>query len=379
MATDVHPDRSLYTRPAVSRYGHEQAARLDARLAELDARTTLRPIAGVEELLLTPDGVTQSGDYRYTWAGFAQVAQELAPGLSKLIPDIAGCYRRPENEPEFFDLLAAINMFNAVLSLRFELLSKKQVILNCSERLIEGVVSSTYKFLENRALYQQASEAIAAAGRDVQFYGAEVVGRRLTLWYRGRRPAFRVSVGKESHDFWIGYYFCNGEASNTSLRGTAAVFSRFGCCLEAFRDGTRINHAGRNFNRRVEQLFNRVAARELKVDSLREGVECLMQASLKISGTADAQAQQEERVVQALCRRGIGQWVAQDIVRNAIYVGKDVTAQPEHRMIAPDLHASRTTYDLFCAMLRQSRKLGLDRREKVEQVAYELLVRKLKL
>lgn len=380
MATGPVTSRQLYANPGGVAFRRGELSRLDAYLATKDANTSVLPITALEDVLLTPEGVTQADGYRYTAMGFAQIAQEVATGLSMLLSDVSGAVRRPDAEPTHYDLPAAISMFNTVLTLRFDLLQRKRIIRDDQEQLIDGIVGSNTRFMENRGFFQQAAASTQLSGIPVEFFAAKSAGRRLTLWFRSQSPVFQVFVDRTPVEFWAGYYFFNGEATGTSLRGTDAIFTPYGCALGPFPKGGRVRHYGTNFLRRAEALFNRLMERELKLDIMQDGAERLLQTSLKLVGDDEERAFQRERLIQVLCRRGIGQYVATDIVDNAMLVGSDRKPQPAHRRVDPTgIFAGRTAFDLYCSLLRRSKNLGLGRRERVEQVAYDLLLGKFKV
>lgn len=381
MAPGTSPTRSLYWRPPVRRFISGQEAALDTYLEQLDNNSSVWPVQGVEDLLLTPDGVTQSGGYRYTWAGFSQIAQELAAGLSTVIPDIAGCDRRPDvDAPELYDLTTAISLFNAVITLRFDWLRTKKIIRNNKHKLIEGLVGPLHKFLDNRSLYHQANEAIKGAPLPVRFQMALLIGRRLSLWYRTEAAVFTIRT-PAPHQFWTGYYFSNGEAAGVSLRAAEALYMRYGCALGSFRD-LAVNHRGKNFASRAGLMFDKIMEREPKIAEIHECVERLLHTSLNVVGTRDEREQRQLKLAQLFWRKGVvNQGTARDLVYNALCVGRDVADQNLQAFLDPSAKSfeHRTAYDLYCSLVRRSKELGVSRREKIEQMAYELLLGKLKV
>ncbi|HUS85380.1 MAG TPA: hypothetical protein VMX56_09555, partial [Anaerolineales bacterium] len=92
MATVLDGSRcELYQPPTVKKFTSRHADEMGRYLRELDASTTVMTFVDVAELQLDErTWRTRSGGYQYTTGGFSQVAQIAAPGLSKLLPDIAG-------------------------------------------------------------------------------------------------------------------------------------------------------------------------------------------------------------------------------------------------------------------------------------------------
>jgi hypothetical protein len=378
MAPPQDGERSLYVKPPMRRFKPGESEKLDQYLADLELRTKIRPVSAVADLAMLPDGTTAKG-YRYTSLGFNQLAYELSPGLSTIVPDLAGCKRKPEDELARFDLGAAIGVFNSVLALRFDLLKRQRMVCDGDRKLIDGLLGPKRQYLKNREMLQSANGALAGH-RDIQFFAAELIGRRLTIWYRSIEPVFTISCRGMKHPFYRGYYFCNSESSGTGLRGTDVYFGKQGCALGPFRSGTRMAHVGRNFGKRSEKLFGAVVERDPNTKKVADYLPGLALTSLNVIGTEEERAQQTTKLVHTLTRgRKISKWVAQDVVQNALTVGADDKELAPGDLLRPQPFEKRTAYDLFCALIRRSRGLGLERRENVEHVAYELMLGKLKL
>lgn len=378
MAPAVAGERSLYVKPPQRRFKPGECEKLDNYLDALEKRTRIEDITKVEELAMMPDGRTAAGN-RYTAIGFNQLAYELSPGLSTLVPDVAGCRRKPEDELELFDLGAAISVFNSVLTLRFALLKRQRIVRDDEHMLIDGLLGPKRQYLRNREMLQAANDALMGQ-REVQFFAAELVGRRLAIWYRSREPVFKISCRGMSHPYYRGYYFCNSEASGTGLRGTDVYFTKHGCAMSPFRNGTRMAHVGHNFGKRSEKLFGNVTDREPNTKKVQAYLPGLVTTSLNIVGTEEEREQQKLKLIHTLARgRKISKWVAQDVVQNALHVGADDQEMSPVDLLRAQPYEKRTAYDLFCALIRRSRALNLERRENVEHVAYELMLGKLKL
>lgn len=378
MPPPLDGERSLYVKPPMRRFKPGECSKLDKYLEDLELRTKIVPVSCVADLAMQPDGATASGN-RYTAIGFTQLAYELSPGLSTLVPDLAGCKRKPEDELERFDLGAAISVFNSVLTLRFDLLKRQRMVCDGDRKLIDGLLGPKRQYLRNREMLQSCNDALAGH-RGIEFFAAEIMGRRLTLWYRSRDPVFTISCRGMKHQFYRGYYFCNSESSGTGLRGTDVYFGKYGVALGPFRAGTRMAHVGRTFRKRSEKLFGAVVERELNTKKVGDYLPSLVLTSLNVVGTEEERAQQITKLVHTLTRgRKISKWVAQDVVQNALAMGADEQGLSPGDLLRPQPYEKRTAYDLFCALIRRSRGLGLERRENVEHVAYELMLGKLKL
>jgi hypothetical protein len=367
----------LYTEPVVRFFQHHEADAFDKALHAVDRATSVVNVSDINELLLSPTGQTLVGNRRYTAEGFMHIARTLSSGLWTLLVDISGGRRRPLVDPDSYDAVAAINIFNATLRLRFSQLDGKRLIL--TPQRIEGLGPS-YCYMDNRTLFQAAQETIELSPVPTLFLGASLIGRRMNIWYRSREPMFSVPVGGKRRHFWTGYYIANGEVTGVSLRGAEAIYNSFGNCLGSLTEqGQRVIHAGTTFTQRVERMLSRLISREPDVERLRERFVQLAATSLNLVGSEEVRQQREARILQILGRRSLPRSIAGDVLSNAICVGSDTTLRPSHVMLTAETAAARTAYDLFCGLVRVGKKVGLDRREKLEQIAYELLLGKLKL
>lgn len=369
---------AVYTQAKVQRFSARKAGELETSLKTMDAVTTLDNVDDPEELQLKDNGETKTGEFRYTRAAFNQVAQLIAPGLSKLMPDISGTVTLPDDRERLVDGAAAVNFWNDLVAARFPLFTGQRLIRNTQERTIEGIVGHKHQYLGNWDLYREVIQTLASypEHRDVNMYAASLVGRRFSVWFRNDTPMFTKTVDGEPWPFYHGYYFTNGEATGTSVRGTLAVFTRKGTCLGSYkRFGRRVTHTGKDFQSRMAQMVTGLVESEVPVDELAEGGEVLLTRSLGYDATWDDSQRKEQtkKLVHSLSLLGVPKNLAVEIVEAGLTTGRQ---QGEQHPITHDvgrLYATRTLLDLFVPLLWLARKLDLSRREKVEQAAYELL------
>lgn len=367
----------LYERPAIQQFTRKTQNQLRERLVDLDNTTTIHTIGSEEEFQLDPRGRTKVGGYRFTYLAFAQIAKLMAVGLSKLLPDISGSITLPDDREFLVDGGLAIDLWNRMVELRFSLLHNHRVIRNDRTKQIEGVIGNRHQYLENAGFYEAASEIIPKYQPDVNFHGAMIVGRRMAMWFRAKSAMFELDVDGTRWPFYHGYYFTNGEATGTAVRGALVVFSQAGLCLAPYAAyGGRMTHTGRDFYTRFGQMLMGVVNREVPVAKLHEGAKGLLSTDLGFQPTMmkPDRKQQQRRLVHALTHLGIPKNLAAEVVENALTKGRNLrkgTFFP-HQDVSR-VYSKRTLLDLLIPLLELARHVDLSRREKIEQAAFDVL------
>jgi len=374
-STGQHQD--LYVQPEVVTFSHRQAEDLSSHLRQMDTGTSVYPVSDATEFQLDEEGRTRVGGYRFTSSAFFQTAQIVAPGLSRFLPDLSGSIPLPDEYADLVDGRLAISLWNELVDLRFPRFRFHRVIRNEDGKTIEGLMGSKHQYLENLALYQYANEAMQNHQPSVRMYAAQLIGRRLALWFRNQTPMFSIQVGEEAWPVYYGYYFTNGEATGTSVRGTLAIFTRKGICLGPYkRRGGRVTHTGKDFFQRLGKMFTGVTSAEVPEEAIREGAESLLTKSLGFTVEMDRQGRRDQTkmLVHTLSHLGVPQNLAAEVVEEGLTVGRSLGQANFRPMEQVDrLYASRTTIDLFVPLLGLAKKLDLSRREKLEQAAFEIL------
>lgn len=379
--------RSIYMQPKVRKFSASNGgADLLDYLRFLDNHTSLQPINDATDLQLSSDGGTRRGDYRFTSAAFRQIAQIIAPGLSTLLPEISGTINLPESRRLMVDAGRAIQFWNDMVSLRFPLFERYRIIRNDRERTIEGLVGNKHRYLENLALYQEACDTLDNYAPGVTVYAAILVGRRFSVWFRASQPMFSKTIDGETWPFYHGFYFTNGEATGTSVRGTMAMFTPKGVCLGPYRQyGRRVTHTGRDFIRKLGASLADICQVEIPIEILNTGTDRLLSTGLGFvaDSSKESRAQRRKKLTHSLRLLGVPNNLAMEAVEMAVFAGRrhnpssDFTQGLLHQ--TRQAYASRTLLDLFIPLLWIARKVDLSRREKVEQAAFEIVTGRLLL
>jgi len=329
-------------------------------------------------LQLDLQGKTIDGGYRMTAAAFSQIAQVLAPGLSKMMPDICGTITLPPEKELLTDGTVAIEFWNWLVELRFPLVSKYLLLKNRDSKTIEGLIGKTHQYLGNFELFGITTQELADVRPDVDVYAAMLVGRKFTVWFRSRDPLTSTTVAGNAFNVYDGYYFTNGEATGTSVRGTVAAFTPVGVCLGSYRKhGGRVTHAGKNFHLRLAAMVSEVAERSVSRDDITEGLLRLQGESMGFDACNSDESRREhrKRLIRAVTLLGVGRTLARDVVDRACALGRHSAAEFQTHDLAAR-YASRKLYDLFVPLMWVARQVDSSRREKLEQAAYALLTGK---
>lgn len=373
---------SLYVRPRVIRFQQHQAIDLHEHLRTLDNSTSLRSMHSTHELQLQDDGRTQLDQYRFTGAAFRQAAQIMAPGLSKLLPDISGTKELEDDRIQLVDGNCAIRFWNELVDLRFPLFERYRIIRNDEARTIEGFVSQKHQYLENLGMYQEVVEILRCFHPHVSMYAAALIGRRFSVWFRNTYPMFAVEVDGQEWPFHSGYYFTNGEATGMSVRGTLAVYMPKGVCLAPYRKyGQRVTHIGRDFMSRLGEMFSSVIQGEVPVAKLEAGARELLTKSLgfEINWNDEQRKERAKKITHSLGLLGVQRNLAAEAVDLALSAGRYQGLDAQSWAQVHQLYAGRKSLDLLVPLLWLARKIDMNRREKLEQAAFDILTGRLLL
>jgi hypothetical protein len=373
----IYPE--LYARIDPVEYSVEAQQQLVVDLEHQARHAGLEPINSPDQILLDAQtGRTVAGKFRYTALGFSQVSSELASGLGTLVPTLWGVTRDAGTPEHFYDHNAAITVFNTVVGTRFDGLAGKNLVVHHKDKLIEGVVGPSYRTLDNASFFATVQDVMRDSQFDVVFHRAILVGRRLAVQFRSKKPLFIHTVGEKKYSVYIGYYYRNGETKGTSVRAARTLVTEHGTALWPYRPGkaTRAVHTGSNFNDRVERVMQGVLIEDMKyVLSFKQCMATLTSTALELGSTVEEREARINDLANRLMKKSLPKWATKEIVEQAVYRGHTgSTPVPDARA-----YAERTDYDIFAALLSYAPRFGVERREKVEQLAFELLRGNLKL
>lgn len=370
----------LYVSPELREFSDKK--RLDKRLREVDDKTLVRPPVSYAEVALDDTGRTLEGGYRYTVNSFDAVSRSLAPGLSTLVPNLAGENHRSRRKKEHHSFADALLVFNTVAAARFEAeLVQCQFVFNEGEKLIEGVLGPKTKYLDNSLFFQLVDETLLSTfGNEVKFYRAHLAGRRLLLRYCNEALLCNVASGNgQTHSIHRGYHFSNSESGDASVRAAPLYVdpeTGFGCLGRFAKAKTRMIHAGREFRTRLNSLLSAAVVSSGNDSDIVTGLQVLQSRGLDLP--VPAHEDFDDKLValaEAVARYGtITNSFAQKIVSHAVYTGAFPTSDSQYRALRDSQITKRTEYDVYCAVIAEATKLPIRQRESAEQAAYDYLL-----
>lgn len=326
------------------------------------------------DLRIDLDGKVFKGQYNYSVSAFIRLANKLALSLSQVVRDIAGYGKDRNDFRSAFSFDDAASIFNKVLERRFGThVAGYQIVLNTKDKLIEGVVSPAYHYVDNLTVYERAMDALDE--RRLRFGGGAMIGRRMGFRLLGKEPMYTLPLGNKSETFYSGYHVGNGEAGDSSVRAGAVLYRHTtgGMAFdEAFVRRGRVRHVGKNFERRIAELFSSAAEKVEKLAWTRAKLLELQDQPLNFGLLLADIERKTEWLVSKLYRLKVPRSSALTAVQFAYNSGASVAPSFTRRPSAVEI-ASRTAYDLADGLMSAALTLSPGDRERVEQVAFDLM------
>lgn len=347
-------------------------AKLRALLEEVDRHTLVVEPHRWQDLALSAAGEARDGGH-YTQHGLRQVCGHLAPGLFRLILELSGSQRHPDEPVEDYSLSEAITVFNSLLRRRFDsrLAGKVRLVRDARRRTIDGVVGSKFRLLPNLTFYDRAVAALGGSARTPVLLEAGLAGRRLSLRYADRKALCRAPDGAAWHG---GVWLCNSEIGSETPVCGADLLCAPDLHLFALGDlvqAGRVIHAGKDFEDRLKVLFARVLAAACPAGRVKDRFQALGELEYKLPEERDERRDLFARLSKKLARRDLPLAVAKRAVLGA-FLGADF--DPERPFLPEqDGLSDANQYDLFKALILMAQSQHPSLRERIERVAFTLL------
>lgn len=362
------------------RFSAQKGPGLEALVQELHRAaicTQRRPIAHVSQVMLGSDGRTATG-FQYSANALRQLCRLLGRGFSQTVFDLGAVV--PEDSPADdgpYDPNLMIGLVNDVIRMRFEQrLRNYELIVDTHEKRIDGLVGTRYAYVANATFYERVKAVLRSA--DVRFHEASLGGRRLIIRYRTAKPLFSVAADVEE-PFYGGFHFGNSEVGDCSVR-TAVLLIRQRADAKAvseFSGNGRLLHIrGPQFNERLGEQLTAVIARAGEPAALQPRLSMLRRRKLKLGeGGEEQQSKQAEALAKRLKQWGLHLSLAKRVVARVQALGSSFVEDARSRAERAGV-AERTEWDLFNAMTFMAKQQLPDAQERLEQLAYQLLIGK---
>lgn len=338
---------------------------LREHLERLDATTVIEPLHDVEQVLLDEEG-RLAGKWWFTPMALRQFCQAVAPGLYRLLVELIEVSPTDNSE-----MPLAIQLFNTLVRQRFPRLQQRQLLIDGTDNVIEGVLGKRYRYFPNHRFWQMITQATQAAGQ--QFSQARLEGRRLALAYRVMERQLR------SVPPWTccpGAVFGNSETGECGVYGYPAVWllspDLEGACLAS---GFHAAHTGKHFNARVRRGLRQVLRPQTALTAkVAQGIEQLQRTHLSRYASRGATAAENRRkLLRRLTACGLKRAYALHCLQSFAKFPR--ASRPRRRVIIGWRFVRQTELDLAIALLQQAETYPLDIAEQLQRAVYSLAIR----
>lgn len=376
MAPIQSPAQSVFAQIAALSFSNRQETDCLEFLQKRSAGTELVTISDEAQLRLAADGRLIETGYRFNLLGFFAVCRAISGGLSRVFGEISGLTPSRLIGAESCSVPTAVSIYNAALRVRFELLRERNLLVDHTNKSIDGFLGLNHKFLDNAVFL----ETILAAMRDqcpsAIFQRAELVGRELRVYILDSETRRTDVYANPAHTFAAGWYFCNREDSGNAVKALPCLFTKFGVAISESVNSKRLIHAGADLIGRTSDLVRATYFKKIDLNAVKERIERLDRQPLGFEDSGDSFSAVVKKWTSYLVRFGVPREMAAVIAKNAGIVGKDLEPRDPLDVFTKKVLSSRTGYDLVCATLRYARNLPSNHREKIQSVGMTLLLPK---
>lgn len=360
-------------------FAASQEGELLSKLEQLDQATTLHTISSLDDVKLSGEAVTLRDGFRYSPFALQTACSFLGLGLGPLLFNVAGLRRRTKDDDKFCSVGGAIDLFNTLLDLRFgqpEGLSSQVLVVDEQAKQIVGIVGQRYQYLPNVLFFDLVRALVEGTDDRMAFAGAKLVGRQVYLTFLDPQPRFTLQMlGYPDEPFCSGVYFSNTESGQRAVRGYP-LFQRYRsgeACLSRNKVRVRMPHTGgKKFQKNLQRFLGRILEETTKHAEVeaRARKACTRSLALPAGDLQDAQPRLRQ-LTKLLTAEGAPEHYSQKAVRWAAKFGRET---PETGWVQQSRLEARMQFDLFAALIRQSKHANLDVSESIQHVAYDLLV-----
>lgn len=369
--------RSIFAPIAAFRFNPTQLDDCATFLAARADSTERLAIVDPQQLIMGPDGRLIESGYRFNSLGFTALTTALAVGLNPLFHELSGETVQMRNVPKKeFDVAAAVSVYNTTLNVRFEAVRERNLLVNNTEKSVDGCLSMDHKFLDNFRFWQLVLDEISAKQPHAEFYRAEVIGRELRMYFVNPRSRRNDIFSDKRHTFAAGWCFSNREDTGKSIRANSCLFTKFGMAMAP--DSRKLSHLGADLEGRTAILISKAAEKEIDMDVVAKGLRALAAASMNFSDAHGSFDAATSHWVSQLARFKISREDAKRVVKNTAAVGSDLNARDVMEVYTGEALKARNGYDLFCSILSTARSAFQTQRDILQHAAMQLIMPKQK-
>lgn len=366
--------RSIFAPIAALAFSAQQEKDCAEFIATRGAHTEIVPISDEAQLTLKANGRICDNNYRFNQISFLAVCQAISGGLSRVFGEISGEAPSKFVAADDCSIPAAVSIYNTALRVRFDTLRERSLILDHSARAVDGFIGLNHKLLENTAFFTLLAERTAGKSFPAVFHRAELRGRELLIYYINPETRRNDIHEDPEHTFATGWYFCNREDSGNAIRAIPCLFTRFGPALLPERRGYRLVHVGSDLLGKTATMVERALNYSFDLGELQKRVARLREQKLGFAVDGATRAEACNKWGALLMQRGAPKNAAAAILKNTFEVGADSAPRNPLDVFTEKAMTDRSVYDLFCSTCRYARQQPTVIREKLQELAAELIL-----
>jgi len=376
MSPSQPPVQSVFAQIVALSFSSRQENECINFLQKRSDASALITISDEAQLRLAADGRLIETGYRFNLLGFFSVCRAISGGLSRVFGEVSGLTPSKLYALESSSVPAAVSIYNTALRVRFELLRERNLLVDSSNRSVDGFLGLNHKLLDNAIFLETILTAMREQQPSAIFQRAELVGRELRVYILDQDTRRSDIYADPAHTYAAGWYFCNREDSGNAVKALPCLFTKFGVAIDESGTRKRVIHAGADLIGRATDLIRSAYLKKIDLNVVRSRVAALNSQSLGFEDGGSAFSETVKKWTNYLVRFGIPREMAAVIAKNAGVVGKDLAPRDPLDVFTRKVLTERTAYDLVCSTLRYAKNLPSNHREKVQSVGMALLLPK---
>lgn len=370
--------KRLAVTPSVIEFDSSENFELESYLSNMERSSAIDSIASARDIILDKGGRTESSQHRYTTTALSEVCRNLCPGLWRVILELSDLYSNTHSISNS-STQTAISIFNTAVNERFESkLYDRQIVANSNIKTYDGILGPSYFYLSNSSMFENLTDIAGSQGLDL--ISASIVGRRVSFCFAWPQELITLTADGSENIYKAGVLISNDETGEAAVRGKH-IWLRSPENLKLPRKPftSRLIHAGRNFDKKLNNILKR-----LTVEPSREDVIVFEQQIARLSKIAvkmlpedvDSSTETRERLDRLLLSKGLTKQLGDKVIQDFARQGSDNNC---HNGLLVSIGAKlrkKTAYDLLVSVMRQSNRAANQYKELLDKAAYNLYTSK---